>query len=65
MIVPSLVGVHVIGESASELVHIGLTAMMMEATNALFIRTCFNYPTLGELYKYATYDAMGNLQKRG
>ncbi len=59
-----LVGVHTIGEIASEVVHIGLTAMMMEATSQLFIRTCFNYPTLGELYKYATYDAMGNLQKR-
>jgi NAD(P) transhydrogenase len=59
-----LVGVHTIGEIASEVVHIGLTAMMMDATSQLFIRTCFNYPTLGELYKYATYDAMGNLQKR-
>jgi NAD(P) transhydrogenase len=59
-----LVGVHTVGEIASEIVHIGLTAMMMEATNQLFIRTCFNYPTLSELYKYATYDAMGNLQRR-
>jgi NAD(P) transhydrogenase len=60
-----LIGVHVVGEIASELVQVGLTAMMMEATSQLFIRTCFNYPTLSELYKYATYDAMGNLQKRG
>jgi NAD(P) transhydrogenase len=59
-----LVGVHAIGEIASEVVHVGLTAMMMEATSELFIRTCFNYPTLGELYKYATYDAMGALQRR-
>ena len=59
-----LVGVHVVGEIASEVVHIGLTAMMMDADNQLFMRTCFNYPTLGELYKYATYDAMGNLQRR-
>lgn len=59
-----LVGVHVIGESASELVHIGLIAMMTGASSQLFIQTCFNYPTLGELYKYATYDAMGNLQRR-
>ena len=54
-----LMGVHAIGEIASEVVHIGLTAMMMGAKSELFIRTCFNYPTLGELYKYATYDAMG------
>ncbi len=53
-----LLGVHVIGEIASEIVHIGLTALMMGATSELFINTCFNYPTLGELYKYATYDAM-------
>jgi NAD(P) transhydrogenase len=54
-----LVGVHVIGEGASDLVHIGLVALLADATHELFIRACFNYPTLGELYKYATYDAMG------
>lgn len=54
-----LVGVHVIGEQASELVHIGLTAILMNATSDLFIQTCFNYPTLSEMYKYATYDALG------
>ena len=59
-----LVGVHAVGEIASEVVHVGLVAMMMEATHEVFIRTCFNYPTLGELYKYATYDAMGALQRR-
>lgn len=59
-----LLGVHVIGEQASELVHIGLTALLMEATADLFIQTCFNYPTLSELYKYATYDALGRRAKR-
>ena len=54
-----LLGVSVVGESATELVHVGLVALMMEADNSLFIETCFNYPTLGQLYKYATYDAMG------
>lgn len=54
-----LVGVHMIGEQASEVVHIGLTALLVEAGADLFIRTCFNYPTLSELYKYATYDALG------
>ena len=58
-----LVGVHIIGEQASELLHIGLAAMLMEADSDLFIRTCFNYPTLSELYKYATYDAMGRAQR--
>ena len=59
-----LLGVHVIGEIASELIHIGVNALIMGADSNLFIDTCFNYPTLGELYKYATYDAMGNRAKR-
>ncbi|MBI5775387.1 MAG: Si-specific NAD(P)(+) transhydrogenase [Verrucomicrobia bacterium] len=59
-----LLGVHVIGEQASELVHVGLMALLMEATADLFIQTCFNYPTLTEIYKYATYDALGNLARR-
>ena len=53
-----LIGVHIIGESASELVHIGLTAMLAEQGAELFLRTCYNYPTLSEAYKYATYDAL-------
>ena len=59
-----LLGVHVIGDIASELVHIGVNALMTGAGSDLFIDTCFNYPTLGELYKYATYDAMGRRAKR-
>ncbi len=54
-----LLGVHVIGEQATELVHVGLMALLTESTTELFIRSCFNYPTLTELYKYATYDALG------
>jgi len=53
-----LLGVHVIGEQATELVHIGLVAMLAEAGADLFNRACFNYPTLGDLYKNATYDAL-------
>jgi len=59
-----LLGIHVIGEIASELIHIGVAALTMNAKSNLFIESCFNYPTLGELYKYATYDAMGNRAKR-
>ena len=54
-----LLGVHVIGEQASELVHVGLTALLCGAGAQLFIDTCYNYPTLSELYKYATYNAHG------
>jgi NAD(P) transhydrogenase len=53
-----LLGVHVVGEQATELVHIGLMAMHCEAGAELFSRVCFNYPTLGDLYKYAAYAAM-------
>ena len=42
-----LLGVHVIGEQATELVHIGLVAMLADAGAELFNRACFNYPTLG------------------
>ncbi len=54
-----LLAVHVIGESATEIVHIGLVGIQMGAVAELFIKTCFNYPTLSEMYKYATYDALG------
>ncbi len=59
-----LLGVHAIGEQATEVVHIGLIALQTGATANLFIETCFNYPTLGELYKYATYDALGRRAKQ-
>jgi NAD(P) transhydrogenase len=54
-----LLGAHVFGEQASELVHLGVLAMLQDSTAEVFIRMCLNYPTLSELYKYATYDAMG------
>jgi NAD(P) transhydrogenase len=57
--------VHVKGEQATEVVHIGLMAMMMNATAELFNRACFNYPTLGDLYKYAAYDALLQKHKPG
>jgi NAD(P) transhydrogenase len=53
-----LLGVHVIGEQATEVVHVGLIALMTGGGAGLFLDTCFNYPTLGELYKIATADAL-------
>jgi NAD(P) transhydrogenase len=53
-----LLGVHVIGEQATELIHIGLVAMMTGGGAELFLATCFNYPTLGDLYKLAAHDAI-------
>jgi NAD(P) transhydrogenase len=59
-----ILGVHAVGEQATELVHIGLTAMSLRADAHFFSRTCFNYPTLSELYKYAAYDALVQHVKR-
>jgi NAD(P) transhydrogenase len=53
-----LLGVHVIGEQASELIHIGLIVMMTGGGAEAFLATCFNYPTLGDLYKLAAHDAI-------
>jgi len=53
-----LLGVHVLGEQASELVHVGLTALLTNEGAGLFLRTCFNYPTLSEGYKHATFAAI-------
>jgi NAD(P) transhydrogenase len=52
-----LLGIHVIGEQASELIHVGLAALIMEAGWDLFNRICFNYPTLGVMYQRAAYAA--------
>lgn len=53
----TLLGVHAIGEQASELIHVGLLALLVEGGWDLFNRICFNYPTLGWLYQRAAYDA--------
>ena len=58
-----LIGAHMIGEQAIELIDIGLVAMQMNATFQAFIDACFNFPSLAELYKYATYDAMKRKQQ--
>jgi NAD(P) transhydrogenase len=58
-----LLGVHVIGDNACELIAAGLVAMTLEATCSTFIDTCFNYPSLSDLYKYAAYDAMGRVRR--
>ena len=52
-----LLGAHCIGELATEVIHIGLLAMVTGAGRDLFEACCFNYPTLGDLYKLATFDA--------
>ncbi len=56
-----LIGCHVIGERASELVHVGQAIITLEGTVETFIEMVFNHPTLGETFKYAAYDALGQL----
>ena len=58
-----LLGVHHIGESASELIHIGTQVMATDGTIDAFIQAVYNYPTLSDSYKYAAYDGLGNLQR--
>jgi NAD(P) transhydrogenase len=56
-----LLGVSIIGENATELIHIGMMVLDNGLTIDEFIEQVFNYPTLSELYKYAAYDGLGNL----
>jgi NAD(P) transhydrogenase len=60
-----LIGVHIMGDLATEVVHIGLMAMMCNASANLFVDACFNLPTLGLLYKTATLDALLNVPPSG
>jgi NAD(P) transhydrogenase len=59
-----LIGVHVIGERATELVHIGQTAIHLGGTVDVFIEMVFNYPTLADSYKYAAYECLSALAAR-
>jgi NAD(P) transhydrogenase len=54
-----LVGTHIIGDSATEIIHIGQAVMALDGTVDALIDMVFNYPTLSECYKYAAYDALG------
>ena len=56
-----LLGVQIIGENATELIHLGMMALESDMTIDVFIEFVFNYPTLSEMYKYAAYDGLGNL----
>jgi NAD(P) transhydrogenase len=56
-----LLGVSIIGESATELIHIGMMVLDRDETIDEFIQGVFNYPTLSETYKSAAYEGLGNL----
>ena len=56
-----LLGVHIIGAEAAELVHIGQAAMAFKGTIDYFVDTVFNYPTLAECYKTAAFDGINRI----
>ncbi|WP_043834232.1 Si-specific NAD(P)(+) transhydrogenase [Muricoccus aerilatus] len=59
-----LLGVHIVGEGATELVHIGQAVLNLGGTLDYFIENTFNYPTLAEAYKIAALDAWNRLTPR-
>jgi NAD(P) transhydrogenase len=56
-----ILGVHIIGEGASELLHIGQAVMILKGTIEYFVDTVFNYPTLAECYKAAAFNGLNKL----
>ncbi len=58
-----LLGVHVIGEGASELLHIGQAVLILGGKVDYFVDTVFNYPTLAECYKAAAFNGLNKLAR--
>ena len=58
-----LLGVHIIGERATELVHVGQMCMQFGGTIDVFIENVFNFPTIADAYKYAAYDGLQALAR--
>ncbi len=61
-----LLGVHIVGEGATELIHIGQAVLNLKGTVDYFVENTFNYPTLAEAYKISGLDAwnrMGELHE--
>lgn len=59
-----LLGASAFGEGACELVHVPAAVLRFGGTLDYFIQSVFNYPTLGDAFKYAAYDGLQRLQKR-
>jgi len=58
-----ILGVHIIGEGAAELLHIGQAVMILNGTMDYFVDTVFNYPTLAECYKAAAFNGLNKLTR--
>ncbi len=56
-----LLGVQIVGEGATELIHIGQAVMNLQGTVDYFVQNTFNYPTLAEAYKIAGLDAFNRM----
>jgi NAD(P) transhydrogenase len=56
-----LLGVHIVGEGATELVQIGQAVLNLQGTLDYFIENTFNYPALAEAYKIAALDAWNRM----
>lgn len=59
-----LLGCTIVGEGASELIHIAMTCLSFEGTLDFFIQSVFNYPSLADTYKYAAYDGLQAIARR-
>jgi len=58
-----LLGAHIVGEGATELIHIGQAVLNLNGTLDYFVENTFNYPTLAEAYKIAALDAWNRMPK--
>jgi NAD(P) transhydrogenase len=58
-----LLGVHIVGEGATELIHIGQAVLNLGGTLDYFVENAFNYPTLAEAYKIAALDAWNRMPR--
>lgn len=56
-----LLGVHIMGTQATELIHIGQAVMALDGDAEFFINNVFNFPTLAECYKVAAYNGLNKL----
>ncbi len=59
-----LLGAHIVGEGATELIHIGQAVLNLQGTLDYFVENTFNYPTLAEAYKVAALDAWNRMPKQ-
>jgi len=59
-----LLGCSIVGEGASELIHVAMACMSFGGTIDFFIQSVFNYPSLADVFKYAAYDGLQAIARR-